>query len=262
MHFHFLGPREVLRDRAPAEIVVGKQRALLAILLLDGNGTVSGEHSLTALWARTCRSRRRRWWRPPCRSCGRRFRSRGCTARARLPARGGDYEPTSPVSSARLPAPGRRSRRQSPEAGELLADALALWRRPSLAEFADLRAGTRRASRGAPPCRSRIADRSRLALGHQRDVVGELETLIAQHPLRERLRGQHARALSTGRHAEALASYQTSGGRSRRSSGSSRPPRYARSTAMLQQAPSLELPANTETRAAAPTPAAGISTAS
>ena len=49
-----------------------------------------------------------------------------------------------------------------------------------------------------------------LALGHHRDVVGELEALIAQHPLRERLRSQHMLALyRSGRHAEALASYQT-----------------------------------------------------
>ena len=49
-----------------------------------------------------------------------------------------------------------------------------------------------------------------LALGHHRDVVGELEALIAEHPLRERLRAQHMLALyRSGRHAEALASYQT-----------------------------------------------------
>src|SRR5204863_4778346 len=48
------------------------------------------------------------------------------------------------------------------------------------------------------------------ALGHHREVVGELEALVARHPLRERLRSQHMLALySSGRHAEALASYQS-----------------------------------------------------
>src|SRR5262249_59272310 len=48
-----------------------------------------------------------------------------------------------------------------------------------------------------------------LGLGGHRDVVGELEALTAQHPLRERLRSQHMLALyGSGRHAEALESYQ------------------------------------------------------
>ena len=96
------------------------------------------------------------------------------------------------------------------EATELLGDALALWRGPALAEFSEPFArheGARLEELRLAALEWRIeAD---LALGHHRDVVGELEALIAQHPLRERLRSQHMLALyRSGRHAEALASYQ------------------------------------------------------
>ena len=48
-----------------------------------------------------------------------------------------------------------------------------------------------------------------LALGEHAPVAGELEALVAEHPLRERLRGQQMLALyRLGRHAEALATYR------------------------------------------------------
>ena len=118
---------------------------------------------------------------------------------------------TFPCSSARSPKPDRRSRRTTPEGEELLAGALALSRGPALAEFAEP-FGRHEAARLEELRLAAVELRieAELALGHQRDVVGELETLIAQHPLRERLRSQHMLALyRSGRHAEALASYQT-----------------------------------------------------
>ena len=66
-----------------------------------------------------------------------------------------------------------------------------------------------RPSRGAAAGRARVADRGRSRARPSRDVVGELEALVAAHPLRERLRSQQMLALyRSGRHAEALASYQ------------------------------------------------------
>ena len=142
-------------------------------------------------------------------------------------------------------------------ATELLGEALALWRGPALAEFSEPFArheGARLEELRLAAVELRIE--AELALGHQRDVVGELETLIAQHPLRERLRSQHMLALyRSGRHAEALASYQTF----RRTLSDElgiEPSASLRELErrMLQQDPSLELPARTDTRTAAPTP--------
>src|SRR5512132_4086280 len=53
MDFRLLGPLEVLRDRVPVQIAAGKQRALLAILLLNANHTVSREQLIDALWGET-----------------------------------------------------------------------------------------------------------------------------------------------------------------------------------------------------------------
>ena len=113
----------------------------------------------------------------------------------------------------RLLREGRRalSEGDAATAAGLLRNALALWRGPALTEFAEPFAepeSTRLEELRLAAVESQLE--AELALGHQRDVVGELETLIAQHPLRERFRAQHMIALyRSGRHAEALASYQT-----------------------------------------------------
>ena len=51
MDFRILGPLEVSRGHAPLHMAAGKQRALLAILLLNANRTVAREQIIDALWA-------------------------------------------------------------------------------------------------------------------------------------------------------------------------------------------------------------------
>ena len=93
----------------------------------------------------------------------------------------------------------------------LLSEALALWRGPALADldeeqFARLE-GARLDELRVAALEERIdAD---LALGRHSALVGELETLVAAHPLRERLRGQLMLTLyRCGRQAEALEVYR------------------------------------------------------
>ncbi len=270
MDFRLLGPLEVFADRAPLQIAAGKQRALLAILLLQRE-----PH-------RVPRADRRR-------SLGRGRAGLGPEdgADPRLAAAEGASRAAAAHASPRLPARGRRRRarpgplralgRRRP-AGALAgrcrgrrescwASALALWRGPALAEFSEPFArheGARLEELRLAALEWRIeAD---LALGHHRDVVGELETLIAEHPLRERLRSQHMLALyRSGRHAEALASYQAF----RRTLADElgiEPSASLRELErlMLRQDPTLELPtaaharrAATDGRPASPAPTPG-----
>jgi predicted ATPase/DNA-binding SARP family transcriptional activator len=95
-------------------------------------------------------------------------------------------------------------------AARLLREALQLWRGPPLAEFTEPFArieGGRLEEQRLAALEDRIdAD---LALGRHADLVGELQTLIATRPHRERLRRQLILALyRSGRQAEGLAAYR------------------------------------------------------
>jgi predicted ATPase/DNA-binding SARP family transcriptional activator/Tfp pilus assembly protein PilF len=95
-------------------------------------------------------------------------------------------------------------------AADLLREALALWRGPA---FGDLAHETVMSGYAASLDERRLSvleDRidADLALGRHGPLVAELERLVTQHPLRERLRGQQMLALyRSGRQADALAAY-------------------------------------------------------
>jgi predicted ATPase/DNA-binding SARP family transcriptional activator len=94
----------------------------------------------------------------------------------------------------------------------LLADALALWRGPAFADFRDeefARAAMARLDEQRLTVVEELAE-ARLALGEHALLADELGDLVAQHPLRERLRAAHVLALyRAGRQGEALASFGT-----------------------------------------------------
>jgi predicted ATPase/DNA-binding SARP family transcriptional activator len=92
----------------------------------------------------------------------------------------------------------------------LLADALALWRGPAYADFADeefARTAVVRLDEQRLTALEEHAE-ARLALGEHRLLTAELTDLVARHPLRERFRAAYLRALyRAGRSSEALATY-------------------------------------------------------
>jgi DNA-binding response OmpR family regulator len=97
------------------------------------------------------------------------------------------------------------------EAAELLRDALALWKGDALADLPLHPAVTAEASRLAELRLVATEDSidAELACGRHRQILGDLEALVAAHPLRERLWAQRMTALyRSGRQADALASYQ------------------------------------------------------
>jgi branched-chain amino acid transport system substrate-binding protein len=98
------------------------------------------------------------------------------------------------------------------QAADTFADALALWRGPALANVRN-EAFAQEPIRRLDELRIAATEdhvEARLALGEHRELVAQLETLVAQHPLRERLRGQLMLALYlSGRQAEALEAFAT-----------------------------------------------------
>lgn len=96
------------------------------------------------------------------------------------------------------------------EAAEPLAAALDLWRGPAFGELAANEAVCGEALRLERLRADAAADLvdARLALGHHRQVIGELEARVAADPLEERARSQLMVALyRSGRQADALAAY-------------------------------------------------------
>ncbi|MFJ9113451.1 AfsR/SARP family transcriptional regulator [Streptomyces sp. NPDC102283] len=93
----------------------------------------------------------------------------------------------------------------------LLTEALALWRGNAYAGYEDTAFARPAATRLEEARLTALEERAqaRIDLGEHNDVAAELHTLATQHPLRERLRAVHIRALyGAGRASEALAEYR------------------------------------------------------
>ncbi len=99
---------------------------------------------------------------------------------------------------------------ESAQAAAALREADGLWRGLALADCADIPYARAEAARLEELRSAAIEDRieAELELGRHADLVAELEALVAQYPLRERLRAQLMVALyRSGRQAEALRVY-------------------------------------------------------
>jgi len=220
MEFAILGPLSVSESGAPIEIGAPKQRALLALLLINANRVVSLDRIVDQLWGAE----------PPPRAIGALQVYVSHLRRALEPNRAPGQAPVilvtrapgyvlhlDPASldafrfEAGVAAGGRLLREgRAIQAHEVLVQSLALWRGPALAEFAFDSFATVEAARldelRALANEDRLA--ADLALGRSAAAVAELEMLVAEWPLRERLWELLILALyRTGRQAEALRAY-------------------------------------------------------
>ena len=210
MQFRLLGPLEVVDDGDRALALGGrKQRSVLAVLLLHANDVVATEHLVDEVWGDA----------PPA-TVAKSIqvyisRMRKELGDGRLVTRTPGYalhvEP-SELDLARFQALVAGAADVDPAtAAARLREALALWRGPALADlayepFAQAHAAQLEELRFSALEQRIDAD---LAVGEHAQLIGELEALAAQHPLRERLRGQLMLALyRSGRQADALAAYQ------------------------------------------------------
>jgi DNA-binding SARP family transcriptional activator len=207
-----LGPLEIEHAGRPLAVGGRAQRALLARLLIEPNRTVSVDRLVEDLWGESAPA-----------TAPKMVQIYVSMLRKALPpgvlvTRSPGYAIELPPESIdlvrfeRLRERGRTALAAgSPAAAsDLLRQALALWRGPALAEFqepfAEIEA--RRLEDQHLAC---VEDRvdADLALGRDSSLIGELEALVARHPLRERARGQLMVALYRGgRQADALAGYR------------------------------------------------------
>jgi DNA-binding SARP family transcriptional activator len=209
MEFRILGPLEVEDEGRVLKLGGAKQRGLLTLLLLRANKAVSRDRLIDELWGDE----------PP-ETASTAIQVHISQLRKVL---GRDVIVTQTPGYAVRLEDGQldlerfehavTSARGAPpaEAAERLREALSLWRGVLLAEldgpFATAERGRLEEQRLAA-VEQRIE--SELALGRHAELVPELEGLVREHPLRERLRGQLMLALyRCGRQADALEVYRS-----------------------------------------------------
>ncbi|MFL5889421.1 MAG: ATP-binding protein [Solirubrobacteraceae bacterium] len=199
MEFRILGPLEVRSDGRVLDLGGPQRRALLAALLLQPNRVVARDRLVDLLWDDD----------PP--ETARKVlqlhvsQLRKAIGRERLQTRAPGYlialgeDELDLARFERLRAAGR------------FDEALALWRGPALADLASQRfiaAEVARLEEMRVACVEERVERALEDGGHAA-LAGELEALVAEHPHRERLRGQLMLALyRSGRQAEALQAYR------------------------------------------------------
>ena len=213
MEWRILGPLEVWDEGGEVSLGGPKPRALLAVLLLHPNEVVSADRLIDELWGEDSPERATAALRVNV------SRLRKALPQDVLMTRSPGYviriEPDE-LDLHRfehLVDEGRDllARGLAAEASERLGDALSLWRGPALADFAYNSFAQAAIARLEEIKVAAIELRidADLVLGRHHELVGELEALVAEQPLREGLRRNLMTALyRSGRQAEALDVYQ------------------------------------------------------
>ena len=213
LEFRVIGPLEVLDGGRPVALGGARQRALLAVLLVRRGEVASTDRLVDDLWGE----------RPPATAVKTVHvyvsRLRKVLGEELILTRTGGYVLTvepGQVDQDRFEAlifqaRDARDAGDPRRAAELLSDALGLWRGSPLDELADRPVARGEILRLEEMRLAALSDRmdAELALGQHTRAVAELEALVQEHPLSERLSAQLMLALyRSGRQADALEVYQ------------------------------------------------------
>lgn len=209
MRFRLLGPLQVEDDGRTIEISRPKQRALLAVLLLNANRVVSTDTLIDALWEDDVPN-----------TAGKALQVHVSHLRRLLgPSRLETKPPgyllhvdDDEYDVRELESLVRQARTESPaQACSTLQRAHSLWRGDPLADLSTYRYAQAEIAR-LDELRLVATEEqveAELGAGRAADLIGQLERLVTDHPLRERFRRQLMVALyRTGRQAEALEAYR------------------------------------------------------
>ena len=213
VEFRILGPLEVTGPSGTISLPATKPRTLLGVLLLHSNEVVSQDRLIDELWGE----------RPP--SSATKLvqtyvaRLRAALGRLAIETRPPGYllrleeDALDAARFRRLVGAGRllAADGEPTQAAGVFSEGLLLWRGPALADVRFESFARNEVARLDEERVVAVLDRvdCELLLGHEHELVPELESLVNRYPLRERPRAQLMLALyRSGRQAEALKLYR------------------------------------------------------
>jgi len=217
VEFRVLGPLEVTADGRSLGLAGARTRAVLAMLLVHANQVVSSDRLIEELWpghpadkAADSLQVRLSELRKALRSAGEADRLATRPPGYLLRVAPGEldalrFEQLAAGGDAALAAGHAAS------AAQRLDQALRLWRGPALADVNAVPSARAEANRLEEERLAALESRGEALLmcGRHRDLIAELETLTAAHPLCERFWCQRMLALyRSGRQADALRAYR------------------------------------------------------
>ncbi|MFN2470885.1 MAG: BTAD domain-containing putative transcriptional regulator [Gaiellaceae bacterium] len=213
LEMRILGPLEVVKDGVLLPLGGPKQRAVLALLCVHASHSVRADQLVESLWPDDAPSRATTTLQVYV------SRLRKLLGAEAIASEGGGYRLTlvdggldaARFEQLRHEARALRVEGRLDEAAAAVSSALELWRGAALTDFAYESWAQPEIGRLEEERLTCLEERFEieLALGRHLELVGQLVTLVAAHPLRERLRGQLILALyRSGRQAEALAAYR------------------------------------------------------
>lgn len=210
LDFRILGPLEVLEDGRLVTLGGPRQRGVLVVLLLSAGEAVQASRLIHDVWDDD----------PPAAAAnvlqGYVSGLRKVLGRNTIETRGSGYAlvlgPGDEMDVHRFEELVGQAESAAPVvAAARLRDALSVWRGPALADFA-VEPFARPAAARLEELRLHALERrlqAELAAGRHEELVGELQGLVYEHPLREHLRRLLMLALyRSGRQAEALEAYR------------------------------------------------------
>ena len=213
MEYRVLGPLEVLDTGGPLPLGGVKQRALLALLILNANHVVPRERLIDELWGDEAPETAVKSVQVYVSQLRKLLPEGSLVTRAPGYMLEVEAEAVDLIRFERLVREGRSALAAGApnRAADTIREAVALWRGPALTEFAAERFAQLEGGRLDDLRLGALENRidADLQLGRHAEVTGELEMLIASHPHRERLRAQLMLALyRSGRQSEALDVYR------------------------------------------------------
>ncbi|WP_447001761.1 BTAD domain-containing putative transcriptional regulator [Saccharothrix isguenensis] len=211
VEFGVLGPIRAVADGASVAVGSPREKAVLARLVVDANRVVSVDRLIDAVWQDEPPSSARSQIAIVVHRLRRGLGGRGVITTAspgyvmRLASHQSDL-----LRFDHLVARGRSAAADGDLCGAagLLREALSLWRGAPLEDLPGLRGDSTRLEQGRLDVVETWAE-VELELGHHVRVGEELAVVVAEHPLRERVRAQLMLAqYRAGRRADALRTYQ------------------------------------------------------